>query len=77
VAASLINADTGAAFADGCGQRVQAARALARRPLFAWWTPSTKATPSHEREQVRAIEASPSRLRHVEELVGHQEALRA
>ena len=32
---------------------------------------------SHEREEVCAIEASPPGLCHVEQLVGHQETLRA
>ena len=33
-------------------------------------------TLADERQEVRAVEASPAPLRHVEELVGHQEALR-
>src|SRR5690348_10660852 len=32
---------------------------------------------TYERQEVRAVEATPPRLRHVEELVGHQERLRA
>jgi hypothetical protein len=48
-----------------------------RRPVVSCCTPSTKRDAGpHERQQVRAVEPTPTSLRHVEELVGHQETLR-
>jgi hypothetical protein len=49
-----------------------------RRPVVSCCTPSTKRDAGpHERQQVRAVEPTPTSLRHVEELVGHQETLRS
>ena len=56
------------------GSRGPRARAVGRRRLL--HAVDERDPGPQEREQVRAVEPAPTRLRHVEELVGYQEPLR-